>query len=129
MKVRVLVEVLDRGGKARRLNHVEVSSKTRKLYESISPGPEVMAFIADDVMTAALKAVQERSTPQAALETQAKLPGKDEQGKATGNTMLEDTLGLGIVEQMLEKDGAGAQVQPFSQGGIQGLPPLPPVRR
>lgn len=117
MKVRVLVEVLGDGGeKVRRLQTVDVSPKAAKLYESFGS----LDFIAEDVMSGALAAVQSKAMPSAALDAQASLPGKD-----PGNTMLEDSLGLDIVENMLKKDGAGAaQSQPQFSGSVPVPPPL-----
>lgn len=125
MKVRILVEVSERGGKARRIKQVEVSKRAVKLAEAVCPGPEVMAFIADDVMSAAMRSVEERAQPQMALDLKAKAPSVDDHGKPTGRTMLEDDLGLDVIEQMLRKDGAGAvQARPLVPGRVPGPPPV-----
>ena len=107
MKVRVMVEVIE-GGKttARTMRQTEVSDKAVKLYEMMG-GEDTRGFIAEDVISGALKAVQDGANGQQATAILESQPAVDEQGNEKGMTKLDEALGLDIMDHMLKKDGAG----------------------
>lgn len=113
MKVRVLVEVIedhrtDGHPVVRRLGQTSVSPRVMKLYE-VMGGADLSGFLADDVISGAFRVVQSEAAMQnRAVVDLDKKPAVDSQGKPTGRTKLEEALGLGIIDHMLEKDGAGA---------------------
>lgn len=120
MKVRVLVEVSE-GGKtvARRMRQTEVSAKTSKLYE-VMAGDDAYGFVAEDIISGAMRVVQGKAMadPTSFLSSRQTT---DEQGNPTGRTELDEALGLDIIENMLQKDGAGGGHQTPS---VPGPPPL-----
>jgi hypothetical protein len=103
MKVRVLVEVIE-GGKtvARKVRQTEVSSKAVKLYE-VMGRDDVTDFIAEDVISGALKAVQDSAMPGATEAILNSQPAVDEQGQSKGMTKLDEALGLDVIDHMLKK--------------------------
>lgn len=116
MKVRVLVEVVQDDGRVltRGMRQTSVAPKTLKLYEMM--GHDMVSFLADDVISGALKAVQfgtVRSRAVAELETK---PATDDAGQPTGRSVMEEALGLDLIEHMVQKDGAG-QPKVFKPGG------------
>lgn len=120
MKVRVMVEIIESGRTvARRVRQTEVSAKTSKLYEMMA-GDDAYGFVAEDVMSGAMKVVQAKAVadPTSFLSSRQTT---DEQGNPTGRTELDEALGLDIIDNMLKKDGAGAQRSP---GQVPGPPPL-----
>ena len=127
MKVRVMVEVIE-GGKtiARKMRQTQVSQKAVKLYEMMD-AEQTPGFIAEDVISGALRTVENVSTGQATEAILNSQPAVDEQGNAKGITKLDEALGLDIMDHMLKKDGAGAaQARPQVPGVVPGPPPLKP---
>lgn len=124
MKIRVLVEVSE-GGKtmARRMRQTEVSPKAAKLYEAMA-GEDAFGFVAEDVMSGAMKVVQGKIHADPGTFVSS-APATDDAGKLTGRTVMEESLGLDIIENMLQKDGAGAAgAQQQTPGQVPGPPPL-----
>lgn len=127
MKVRVLVEVIE-GGRtvARKMRQSEVNPKMVKLYE-VMGGDDVKDFIAEDVISGALRAVHEGATQQTTEAILNSQPAVDPQGNQKGMTKLDEALGLDVIEGMLKKDGAGAaQARPQMPGMVPGPPPVKP---
>ena len=122
-----MVEVIE-GGKttARKMRQTEVSQKAVKLYEAMG-GDDIRDFIAEDVISGALKAVQDAMSGQATEAILNSQPAVDEQGNDKGMTKLDEALGLDIMDHMLKKDGAGAaQARPQAPGVVPGPPPVKP---
>jgi hypothetical protein len=95
MKVTIVVEADGGGEPARRINVVDVPQRVLKLFEVM--GGDIAESVADDVMTNALKAVMVAKPPEEAM---ASAPAKDEHGRPTGRSMMEETLGLNLIEHM-----------------------------
>lgn len=125
MKVRVLVEVIENGRTvARKVRQTEVSQKAVKLYEVMDP-EESRSFIAEDVISGALRTVEAGATSQMTETILKSQPAVDEQGNDKGMTKLDEALGLDIMDHMLKKDGAGAaQARPQMPGMVPGPPPI-----
>lgn len=103
MKVRVLVEVIENGKTtARKLRQTEVSAKAVKLYEMMGDGTR--DFIAEDVISGALKAVQDSSSGQMTEAVLNSQPAVDKQGNEKGMTKLDEALGLDLIDNMLTKE-------------------------
>jgi len=127
MKVRVMVEVIENGRTvARKMRQTEVSQKAVKLYEVMDPN-ESRDFIAEDVISGALRTVEQGQQTQATEAILKSQPAVDDQGNQKGMSKLDEALGLDIMEHMLKKDGAGAQqAQPQFPGAVPGPPPVKP---
>lgn len=122
-----MVEVIE-GGKtvARKMRQTEVSGKATKLYEMMG-GDDVKDFIAEDVISGALKTVQDVASGQATEAILNSQPAVDAQGNDKGMTKLDEALGFDIIDNMMKKDGAGAtQARPQAPGVVPGPPPLKP---
>lgn len=125
MKVRIMVEVIENGRTvARKVRQTQVSEKAVKLYEVMDPEGG-RAFIAEDVISGALRTVEQGQQSQATEAILNSQPAVDEQGQPKGMTKLDEALGLDIMDHMLKKDGAGAQ-QPQFPGAVPGPPPVKP---
>ena len=123
MKVRVMVEVIENGRTvARKMRQTEVSGRATKLYEMMGTD-DINDFIAEDVISGALKAVQDAASGKGTEAILNSQPAVDEQGNDKGMTKLDEALGLDIMDHMLKKDGAGAQ-QARPQFPVPGLPPI-----
>lgn len=96
MKIRVLVEVHDQGRVTRRLKDVEVVPRVVKIYEAMG-NEDLLGFIAEDVMTNAIGAVQ----PQQAMGRQIAGSQVGEGAMVTKN--VEKELGLDLIEHMVNK--------------------------
>jgi hypothetical protein len=90
MKIRVLVEVSDGAGTVRRLRSTEVTPKVLKMYEALGTD-DMKGFLADDVVSNAIAAVQ----PQKAMAKTLLAEGKE--------LPDEKELGLDIIENMIKK--------------------------
>jgi len=103
MKVRVLVEVIE-GGRtvARKMRQTDVSAKAVKIYE-VMGSDDTYGFIAEDVISGALKAVQDAATPGATDAILNSQPAVDEHGQSKGMTKLDEALGLDVIDNMLKK--------------------------
>lgn len=103
MKVRVLVEVIENGKTvARKMRQTEVSQKAIKLYEMIDP-KETRDFIAEDVISGALRAVEPGQNSQAMEQVLSSKPALDEAGNSKGMTKLDEVLGLDVIDHMVKK--------------------------
>jgi len=125
MKVRILVEVVEDGRTvARKMRQSTVPPKTVKLYEAMND-ENVHSFIAEDVISGALKVFHGAQASAGHEAVMNQKPATDSQGKPTGRTVMEESLGLDIIDHMLKKDGAGVQQAPLVLGG-RAAPPSPP---
>lgn len=117
MKIRVLVEVIEDNGRAmtRKMRQTSVSTKTLKLYEMMGQD-DMVDFLAEDVISGALKAVQPGSVQSQAVAELDTKPATDDAGQPTGRTVMEEALGLDLIEHMMKKDGAG-QAKMLKPGG------------
>lgn len=111
MKIRVMVEVIEDGKTtARKLRQTEVSTKAVKLYEMMGDGTR--DFIAEDVISGALKAVQDSSSGQMTETVLNSQEAVDKQGNSKGMTKLDEALGLDLIDNMLTKEA-----NPFPKPG------------
>lgn len=102
MKAKVTVEVFDGGNVARNLvsrsKIVEIQPSVVKLFEMMDP-KGTKDLLADDIMTNALKVVMvARQGDKMSFE-----PAHDERGRPTGRSMMEESLGLSLIEHMTKK--------------------------
>lgn len=123
MKVRVMVEVVEGGRTVKRvMRQTGVSPRAMKLYEMMGT-EDTVSFLAEDVISGALKAVQDAASGKGTEAILNSQPAVDGQGrpKGGGMTKLDEALGLDIMDHMLKKDGAGAPPP------VQRVPAPPPL--
>lgn len=122
MKVRVMVEVIeDCKTIKRKMRQTEVSKRALKLYEMMN-AEDIYDFLAEDVISGALKAVQDAASGKGTEAILNSQPAVDEQGNDKGMTKLDEALGLDIMEHMLKKDGAGAMSGPQPGVAVRQAP-------
>ena len=112
MKVTIIIEAEQDGQKARRIKVVEVPNRVLKMFE-VFGSDNLVDTVAEDVMSNALKAVmvvQPRDTMSSA-------PAVDGNGKPTGRSMMEESLGLDIIENMMTKEPSGGIPAAWRKGG------------
>src|SRR5210317_113047 len=104
MKLRVIVEVVDEENRkgTRRKREVEISERVINMNKALCESrKQLRAFLADDVMSKALKAV---STQQDATESfNEALVETDETGQrpsGSKHSKLDEFLGLDVIQHM-----------------------------
>ena len=105
MRVTIVIEAAEGKQKARRIKVVDVPPRVLKLFE-VFGADDLAGSVADDVMTNALKAVMVARPPDEAM---ASTPAKDGQGRPTGRSVMEETLGLNLIEHMIQADAKGGR--------------------
>lgn len=136
MKLRIIVEVVDdktRKG-TRRRREIEIPGRVLNVHKALCESRrDLRAFVADDVMSAAIGAVSSQQTPMESLNEALLAPSSPVQSpqlaqpspqsgrapaKGGGHNKLESFLGLDVIDHM---DGMEAMVE--SHAPPQQQPP------